>query len=199
MVAWTTGLLLWCGKKDAAWSIHLFPKEKRLLLFVSLILEGLNLWCCQRKPVYWILGGAVFAGCLLTACVMDLAEHMVYRYVWIVCGIVEICWVLTESLVIRTEQWISWLFFVGLQQILFARMYGRADCHAFCICGVRWILEGGGFELCVIHMAVSFGLLTMVQIFRGNVSGKGKLKQAVPMLPYITVGFWICMIWMNMG
>ncbi|MBR1853937.1 MAG: hypothetical protein IJ794_12480 [Lachnospiraceae bacterium] len=97
----------------------------------------------------------------------------------------------------RLGQWRDWLLFAALQQFLFARMYGRADCHAFCCCGAIWMFEGGGFTLCVLHMVISFVLLTVVQLGRRNVTKKGRLKQAVPMLPYITAGFWICQLWVN--
>lgn len=206
MVALTAGFLLWLGKRDIAPPYWTSFREKVFFTVACLVAECLNLWCARWESFHWALVGAVFAGCLIAACAMDLAEHMIYRYVWLVCGIAIMCFELAEFWgangdllvhVVQAGQWRDWFVFVALQQFLFAQMYGRADCHAFCCCGAMWIVEGGGFALCVLHMAISFILLTVVQLGRRNITKKGRLKRAVPMLPYITAGFWICRLGVN--
>ena len=181
-------------------------REWKGFLLLCVVSEGLNLWCNCHSPFFWKIAGAMFGGCLLAASVMDLAEHMVYRYVWFCFGSIVICCVILNELMLwnilqagagRVLQWKEWLIFVILQQVVFANMYGRADCHAFCCCGAVWMLEGKGFDHCVQHLAVSFGLLVITQVIRGNINRHGRLKQPVPMLPYITVGFWFCRLVME--
>lgn len=133
----------------------------------------------------------VFGGCMLAACVMDLKEQAVYRYIWPAAGLPVAFLLWTNRADLLWDRSREFAVFAALQQLLFGRMYGRADCHAFCACAAVMLAWGQGFESYVIHMAIVFGLLTCVQLCRGNVTVRGRLKTPVPLLPYITAGFWL--------
>lgn len=83
------------------------------------------------------------------------------------------------------------ILFAGLQWILFRKMYGAADVAAFMVCAVYLAAEGRSMESYLMHMAVTFFLLGVVQLGKGNVSDRGNLKHPVALFPYITVGFLI--------
>ena len=202
MIGLTVWILLRIGEKDANWSIRLSLVERKKLLAMCCLAE-LLLFLCRKdfREGGSGAGGyiclAVFAGCLLVACVMDLKEQMVYRFVWWVAGMAAAAAIFARrDMEVLGEhamvQGVEYLLFVIVQQILFSRLYGRADCYAYSVCGLIWMTGGRTFEMCVLHMAISFAVLVVVQMLHRNIAGGGKLKKPVPMLPYITLGFWIC-------
>ncbi len=78
--------------------------------------------------------------------------------------------------------------YIVLQEIVFSRLYGRADCHAFCISAIYLYRGGMRFEGFIMHLFVSYILLLIGMIFTHNVGRGGKLKKEVPFLPYIYAG-----------
>lgn len=134
------------------------------------------------------LGLSLFAGCLMLACMTDRLFFQVYNLVW------WAAWTVGGFLLFFSENRGSLaglLFFCILQQCLFSRFYGRADCHAFCACALISCVLGGGFTGHMIHMLLAFLLLTGVQWLRKNINSRGNLKAPVAFLPYITVSFWL--------
>lgn len=75
--------------------------------------------------------------------------------------------------------------FALLQYFLFMRLYGRGDGMAFQVCSLYIIGAGGSLKTLLLHMALAFFILGMVQLIRGNINRKGNLKAPVPFLPYI--------------
>lgn len=139
---------------------------------------------------------ALMLGCLLLACVTDVAIHQVYNFVWWIGAAVSAVplwkrlWSMDD---IRMGKYILFglLFFWMIQLGVFGRLYGKADCYAFCVCALA---EAGlGMEplQIMMHMAFAFGLLMSVQLFRKNITLRGRLKRPVPFLPYITAAFYL--------
>ena len=81
------------------------------------------------------------------------------------------------------------LVFVMLQQLLFSRMYGKADCHAFSVCALAECGNAVGMVGFLLQMFLSVVLLTIVQLFRGNVTPRGRLREPQPFIPYIITAF----------
>lgn len=139
----------------------------------------------------WMIGAILFAGSLATACVMDIKEQMVYRFLWLIGGTGA-----GVLVVLRTRggmmPWsvlMELAIFVLLQQVWFGRFYGRADCHAFSMCAVMMTALGLEFRDYVMQMFFTFLGLTLVQLFRRNVTSGGRLKEPVALIPYITAAF----------
>ena len=133
---------------------------------------------------------SLLAGGLLAAACMDAVHSYVYNYVWWWClpwtGILlglPVLEAYMEDGVCRItdrfsiQQAAAVVLFVLLQQILFARMYGRADCHAF--------------SACALAGCAALTLLAAVQLCRRNVTPDGKLHVPKPFIPYIVVTFWV--------
>lgn len=80
---------------------------------------------------------------------------------------------------------------MALQFMLFARMYGKADCYAFCVCAIAGASLGMGFPDYLWQMLLALCLLFPVQLLRRNIGKSGNLKQPVAFLPYITLAFGI--------
>ena len=155
---------------------------------------------------------SLLAGGLLAAACMDAENCYVYNYVWWWCllwvGILSVVpaggqhtdgglwWILDGTDGICIRQAAAVLVFVILQQCLFARMYGKADSHAFSVCalsGCRW---GGDMLWFLIHMLSAVTLLAVVQLCKGNVTRGGKLRTPKPFVPYIMITFWAEILWM---
>ena len=144
----------------------------------------------------WLLGGLAW---------INAAVHSyVYNYVWWWClpwtGILlglPVSEAYMEDGVCRItdrfsiQQAAAVALFVLLQQILFAQMYGRADCHAFSVCALAGCAWQGNLLWFLIHMLSALTLLAAVQFCRRNVTPDGKLRVPKPFIPYIVVTFWV--------
>lgn len=152
---------------------------------------------------------SLLAGGLLAAACMDAKSCYVYNYVWwwcllwtgILLGVpyrganaVTGSWGTPVPAGIR--QAASVAAFVILQQWLFARMYGRADCHAFSVCALISCRWKGNLLWFLIHMLLAVTLLAAVQLWKGNVTCRGKLRTPKPFVPYIIITFWAEVLWM---
>ncbi|MBE5884043.1 MAG: hypothetical protein E7291_06465 [Lachnospiraceae bacterium] len=158
-----------------------------------------------KLGMYIVMG--MLAGCLLMACITDYRICMVHCYVWWVAGVAGVILLAFScksffSNPISVEQIIKMfcskfsplLIFGLLQEKLFGRMYGKADCHAFLVCAMAECAVGMGIEGYLIHMLLSVLALAVVQGIKGNIGNKGNLKKPVPFLPYITGAFWTLML-----
>lgn len=134
-------------------------------------------------------------GCFAAAAIMDSRELCVYRYVWypaVCCSLVLFFLKSREAGIFCTgvhylpeRYFAGLLLYVFLQEALFAKFYGRADCHGFVVAGVFHYCLGGTFRDCIVHMGITFLELLVVQLCKGNVNCKGNLKRPVPLLPYM--------------
>ncbi len=201
----TIALLLWAGSRDEKWSLRLTAGGRGRLVLLCL----LQVLCIERiggaggatELISWKLflwektGWSIFAGCLLTAAVMDWWEQMVYRFVWWAAGAAAgmlLLYGTWENNFPRNkwEIWVALAVFVLLQELFFDRFYGRADCHAFCVCAAMLTAQGLGFRYYMAHMTLVFGALALIQLMRGNIARSGRLKIPVPLVPYIVAAFW---------
>lgn len=188
---------------DSSWKMT--RGEKGILLIVSSV-NGVILWgisYLERIKITEITYLALFAGCMLFACITDSKRCVVFQFTWWVAAAILGLWFLEKNVrngcaILMISQDASMiseacglLLYALLQELLFSRMYGRADCHGFVLCGVAEYLCGINMSGYVYHMAIAWGMLGVVQIGRKNVNRKGNLKQPVAFLPYITVAFWL--------
>lgn len=136
-----------------------------------------------------IMAYIMLSGGLLMASWMDRKDCWVYNYVWWWCLPWACLLALSEGWNIRT--WIAAAGFTALQQLVFGHMYGRADCHAFSVCALAECTGDTGILWPLCHMLLAVILLTVVQLFHGNVTRDGRLRVPQPFIPYITVSFWM--------
>ena len=136
-----------------------------------------------------IMAYIMLSGGLLMASWMDRKECLVYNYVWWWCMPWACLLALSEGWDIRT--WIAAAGFAALQQLVFGHMYGRADCYAFSVCALAECTGDTGILWPLCHMLLAVILLTVVQLFHGNVTLDGRLRVPQPFIPYITVSFWM--------
>lgn len=146
--------------------------------------------------IIWKIGEGVFISGLFAACVMDWMEQKVYRFLWLWAGLGAALMLLCRTYFgeITTETLAELCVFVILQQVWFSKFYGRADCHAYCVCAINMYARGLVFRDCVMHMFFAFLILGVVQIFRKNVGKKGNLKKPVAFVPYIAIAF---LLWVD--
>lgn len=180
------GLIEWMWRKGRiTW--RLSARELKILCLVG-CLQGV---CLQGAYL------AIFAGLLLFACVMDWKEKMVVHFVWwLAAGVV-----LLHGGMEYLQTLLNWdgvFFFFLLQELFFCHFYGRADAHAFGVCGLLLGTFGWGLTACFTHMVLAFLLLIVVQLGKKNVGPGGRLKEAVAFLPYITVALWL-MVFIGTG
>jgi ABC-type transport system involved in cytochrome c biogenesis permease subunit len=140
----------------------------------------------------WVMRGLILL-CLLWACATDRRSFEVYNLVWMISGAAAAV-LLSANGRMQGETLLSVAIFALLQLAVFSRMYGRADCYAFCVCALTEAAEGLGFTEYVLHMAAAFGLLAVVQLCRGNINRHGNLKEPVAFIPYITVSFGLILL-----
>ena len=134
---------------------------------------------------------SLLAGGLLAAACMDAVHSYVDNYVWWWC----LPWAGILGMTAGGEfsGIVAVLVFVMLQQLLFSRMYGKADCHAFSVCALAECGNAVGMVGFLLQMFLSVVLLTIVQLFRGNVTPRGRLREPQPFIPYIITAFFSVM------
>lgn len=168
-------------KEEIAGKIHC------LRVLSGCVGSGILVWrLCAEKMVFFF-PFCIVAACLLGACVMDVETRVVYNYVWWISGTAGAVAMLLSG----NNQWVPVLLFILLQELFFAKMYGRADCHGFAVCALAEGAFGMGLKEYLLHMLLAFFLLGVVQFLKHNVGKNGNLKNPVPFLPYITSAFWI--------
>ena len=183
----------------------------RIFMYVMTVFGAMTVNYSEQCAEYgWVvsnlrlLAGCLLAGGLLSAAYMDRRNCWVYNYVWWWClpwtGILlglPVSEAYMEDGVCRItdrfsiQQAAAVALFVLLQQILFAQMYGRADCHAFSVCALAGCAWQGNLLWFLIHMLSALTLLAAVQFCRRNVTPDGKLRVPKPFIPYIVVTFWV--------
>ena len=162
----------------------------------------------------------LMAGSLITACiwtVMTDGEAAAVKIAWLVIHIYFLSCMLTGSMTCQVYDifqypgvvaagfivlykqgsmavGISLLLFAMLQYVIFMRLYGAADGMAFLVAALA---EGSlcyDINIYLFHMIMSYLMLALVQVWRGNVGMKGRLKKPVPFVPYIAVSFWMILV-----
>lgn len=179
-------------KMDQA--VELSNRKKLVIVLAGVLGNRFLIWRMGPQELLSRVLMAVILGCLLLACVTDLAICQVHNFVWWIGGAAAglLLWVKLRGTPAAVSNVLSELLaFCVIQIILFSRLYGRADCYAFCVCAGALAGLGLGFTEFLQHMVLAFSMLTAVQAFRKNISIKGNLKKPVPFLPYITTAFYL--------
>lgn len=170
---------------------------------VSLLLTGIPNMGFPERVLLEIL-----AGCLFFACQTDCRSCEVYQFTWWMAGGAAVCLLLCRELGKEGAGRISegnvpavvpLLVYLLLQEMLFARAYGKADCHAFAVCAIALCALGTDTVWYFLHMTGAFVLLIPVQALKRNIGGRGRLKRPVAFLPYITVSFWLVVTGFSIG
>ena len=170
-------------------------KRERAVVFAACILgDVLSSLISGQGEFLTRLSLSLLIGCLLLACITDIAICQVYNFVWWISG-AAVAVLFTGRRLEASAVW-EIMLFVVVQLALFARMYGKADCYAFCVCAIAEAGLGFGPAGFLMHMLVSFLLLAAVQALRGNIGSGGRLKRPVPFLPYITAGFYLMLVFL---
>ena len=167
-------------------------KECAIVFAASVAGDALNSAILGQGELFARLALSLLTGCLLLACITDIAICQVYNFVWWISGVAATALLTGRGL--GGSAVLEVLLFGVIQMTLFARMYGKADCYAFCVCAMAEAGLGFGMAGFLTHMLVSFLLLAAVQAAKKNVGSGGRLKRPVPFLPYITAAFYLMLI-----
>ena len=203
----TAGMLL-VKRLDPQTAIPVTAKCRALVLAGGMAGDFL-MWCmAQGEPFLGKLFLAVIWGCFLLACITDVAICQVYNFVWWISGAaaMALLWLRCHmnrdlgisgpihtmgSMDVPSGSILALMVFCALQLIIFARLYGVADCYAFCVCAIVECAYGAGMGDFLMHMLLAVGLLLPVQAAKRNLNRYGNLKKPVPFLPYITLSFYL--------
>lgn len=162
--------------------------QKHWLLYTVLTSLAFGPRLHESSFVVWIEYG-VLAVYLIICSVMDVILKMIcdfFHYIGIVGGGIYLLYQQPAQEAAETL-----LVFVGIQWIVFWKMYGPADVAAYIVCAMYLIAERGSLLDCLMHMMVTFVLLGLVQGCKINISVKGNLKNPVALLPYISIAFFL--------
>jgi len=166
---------------------------------VRLFFVVLSIAFVQESVVMYLTAGegfgsrlllTVLGGCLLFASITDHKTCQVYCFTWwpVYIAVLPSLWRMGG------DAFIPLGIFLFLQFRVFGRMYGRADCYAFGVCASVLTTRGEGLMGFLMHMLLAWLLLASMQAVRGNIGRRGNLKKPVPFLPYITVAFWLVLL-----
>lgn len=178
-------------------------KTDYFVIVTVALAESLGIVCFACGDSRWrqcLLG--IFAGSLLVACVTDALFCKVYNFVWWI-GLGAAAGLFWDY-ISNVDEWFAaciiirnLVFFVAVQFIVFRKLYGRADVYAFVVCSLTGVVFGLGIIGFFCHMLMAWMLLAVVQIVRKNVGRDGNLKRPVAFIPYITLAFWIIIVYIQ--
>ncbi|MCR5255442.1 MAG: prepilin peptidase [Acetatifactor sp.] len=129
------------------------------------------------------------ASTLFAASARDLKTKEVERIIWLPVCFLYVIHLVCDPGNLNIFFLINVLFYGIIQECFFARLYGKADCHAFFVCGIMLIMLKHDLTICFLHMTISFLILIAVQFLRGNIDRTFKLKRPVAFIPYISLSF----------
>lgn len=180
--------------------------EKKRDLLRNYLAVAISFLLSQSICVTVREGGITATGCFLTgfqcllfwAALMDLRECLVYRYVWYLSLALGGVQALFISVCANRQgnSYQSWFIFTALQFVFFSKMYGRADCYAFTCCSLILHNLGGDMQDDCLMMLSAILLLGLVQLWKGNVNRHGNLKEKKAFIPYITVAYFVKMVFL---
>lgn len=178
------------------WLLHLkdsdFSKcEGKEVLGEYLLFCGMSVVLLYGKiGEYSLCIQACYAGMLsylIVTAVMDSQLQQVSNFLHVIGaisgGVLAIC---KQS---DSQTWGMFLGFCLIQILVFGRMYGAADVLEFLVCAIFFTAVGRAMETYLTHMALTFVLLGVVQLFQKNINRRGNLKTPVPLVPYIAISF----------
>lgn len=143
--------------------------------------------------MYFKICFIIVQGLLFTAALMDLLKQEVYDLLWMIfVPLSTVLLILSGKATLPV--FISLMIYFIIQEVIMARVYGRADCHALWCCGLLFSAFGAELEVYAFHMAVTFVLMCVVQFIKKNIGPRLKLKKKIAMIPYILVGFWLVFV-----
>lgn len=154
-----------------------------IYLQYSLVYPGSICW----GLTFCDIAALIFIGLLSSAVMMDCLWQEVYDFVWIVaavCGGISLLF----NGQLSSDELLSLGGYFFIQEAIMKYAYGKADCHAFCCCGLYMTVMGLASEYYVLHMMVSWCLLIVSQAFDRNIDCRLRLKKPVAMIPYIVSG-----------
>lgn len=166
-----------------------FCRIRRLWIVCSVMTGVVFLRHVRSCGAMMWLSYGLLAIYLILSCVMDYVLKMVcdfFHYIGLLGGFLF----LLGNCPHLSNVW-SLLIFVGIQWGVFRKMYGPADVAAFMVCAVYLAAEGRGMQTYLMHMAVTFTFLGVVQGCKRNISRSGNLKHPVALFPYIAAGFFV--------
>ncbi|MBQ9142984.1 MAG: hypothetical protein IJX63_14520 [Lachnospiraceae bacterium] len=151
---------------------------------VAIVGFGAFLREAELVPKLCLLLLAVY---LVVGSVMDkmlCAINNYVQYIGVIGGVIWLLYYFPEK-----EIGFSLLFFGFIQYCVFYRMYGGADVTAFLICALFLSGKNKNVEAYLIHMAICYLFLAVIQGTRGNIARSGNLKKPVALYPYISTSF----------
>ena len=178
------------------------------ILAASLLEGNIIILLTEGEPGYSRLLLAVMGGSLLLAAVTDRLLCQVHNFIWwpalAAASVMLLCGCSPHCLREAGGEFLRWSLlglavFVTGQFCLFGRTYGKADCYAFCICGIAEAARGIGLTGMLLHMIFAYGILFPVQMLHRNVDRRGRFIRPVPFLPYIVIAFWGVLLAQNAG
>jgi Flp pilus assembly protein protease CpaA len=163
---WTTRFIVCCA----------LPSSSFLVIFLN------------KSTILKIFAFAVMTIYFIVASLTDIETRQVYDFLFYIAVLAGIPLLLSQNQSPRSM--VSLLLFCFLQLFFFSKMYGKADVMAFIVSALFETIQGGDFIIYILHMAITFTFLAIVQIIRGNINNKGNLKHPVAFLPYISLTIW---------
>ena len=86
------------------------------------------------------------------------------------------------------------LFYGLVHLLLFSKLFGRGDSLVYVISAFFLTGPWDNALRYLCHMALTFALLGVISLLKGNINKRGNLKHPVALVPYIMVAAWMCLI-----
>lgn len=143
-------------------------------------------WLWQQQPEPETLLQAFTVSALVLAAWIDHYVQSIPDMIYIPGFVSGTAWLILQRP--SAEVISSWLIFVGLQAVIFRRLYGGSDCIAYSLCALYLAGTGGVLLDDLLFMLLTVGIEAVVQIAHHNLDFRhGRLIRPVALIPYMAV------------
>ncbi|MBQ8823128.1 MAG: hypothetical protein IJZ82_10825 [Lachnospiraceae bacterium] len=154
-------------------------------LFALCVFMGGGIFCLEQGNYVRMVTGILMLAYLTLCSITDRYMQQVYDNVQLYAGILLAALAFCRE--IPPGVGAELIVFGIVQGFLFRRMYGEGDVMGFLICALSLVEKG--ILIWMVHMAITYILLGIVQGRKKNVGRDGNLRVPVPLFPYMACAY----------
>lgn len=149
-------------------------------------------WSQRQQPEPEVILQAFEVSALLLAAWIDHYVQSIPDMIYVPGFAAGIAWIILQHP--SAEIIGNLIIFVGLQAVIYRRLYGESDCIAYSLCALYLAGTGGDLLDDLLFMLLTVGIEAVVQISHHNLDFRhGRLIRPVALIPYMAVSMllWI--------
>lgn len=143
-------------------------------------------WLWQKQPEPEAILQAFTVSTLLLAAWIDHYVQSIPDMIYVPGFVSGIAWIILQHPSVEIIG--NLIIFIGVQAVIYRRLYGDSDCIAYSLCALYLAGTGAGLLEDLLFMLLTVGIEAVVQIAHHNLDIRhGRLRSPVALIPYMAV------------